>query len=864
VKFYKLEEKTSYNHSISPSQMVSSYMTVGGNDYCYVFAANSRGNPGWKTSYSSDKGATWSDLAYSGKCIYTYADSSADELWIYLARRYYDSSTPTTEIKVYRQDMRSANPMAQLGDTLSYPSDVNRFPVGLIRIDSGSVYLVVFDADADSLLMYLYNSGTSTWDLEDTYSSGTSLALTTRTLYHHAYSGALLTVVYDTTNDNIIIVPFSISSSTFGTAVPVNDLGGVGNKFRMDHHLPDTTNDAYGSLDNMIINNRNRLLLSGEVYDSGGSKVQDAVLMVIDYTQPVSDGSYWMLILDERIIPCYRYGAARDVDYTRFWGYQYSGSKIFVSFKNEQLYYIYKNSSLSGSGYTALADVGDSEFGLVVIAERDDYTVYTCQDKFASYISKAKVVREVGKYSKAQVTMNLAWDSERIIALFDDSDNLLFRGLQSGEEGYGVERAYSFLGIEKLYIEKKYTFSYTSATGVHTIARLLTNGSDYLYHTDASIPDPGITYKITAKDNSFKSIYDELADRIDGFWYVAPDGRVYLLKASAQVSSGVTKNQGSGDVTPPDYKLVNKTYNYIHLFGRGYLESDGDSKDTNSIYMYGKKELIRSYPGVNDATELQNLAASLLARDGVATPPLDVKFMLRGGGFVQEGESMNFQWTHVDRLSTAADYTIQRVAYTETGDAWIHLTNTIFQSAKDEEKSDVERKTNENEQQIRETRTEMVTWTQDRDANSKTLSNVKLSSAQLSNDLDANSHKVTNLAAPTNDDDAARKVDVDAKITNDFVTWRDQAPWDYSYTGGSGGWTTLSLSGIVASGAKVVILMVSQDSSGTCYFRKTGTTNYIARWSNMIQQILVPLDGSRQIDYNYSGGALDIQVVGWW
>lgn len=182
---------------------------------------------------------------------------------------------------------------------------------------------------------------------------------------------------------------------------------------------------------------------------------------------------------------------------------------------------------------------------------------------------------------------------------------------------------------------------------------------------------------------------DELADRIDGIWSVEPDGLVLLKKITVLAVTTVPDPGGKGlsdsdsNISAPSYDLINQTFNYIHLYGQGYLESDGDSMDEASILTNGKNELIRYYPGCNDDQQLKNIAAALLTKDGIATPPLDVEFIWKTAGFLPVGRSFKFTFSKIDRLSTTTTYVFKGTRL-EIGDsAVIFLTNSTFQKGRE-------------------------------------------------------------------------------------------------------------------------------------------------------------------------------------
>ena len=204
-----------------------------------------------------------------------------------------------------------------------------------------------------------------------------------------------------------------------------------------------------------------------------------------------------------------------------------------------------------------------------------------------------------------------------------------------------------------------------------------------------SIPDAATTFKTKYDKIELAEALDELADRIDGIWSVEPDGLVLLKKISVLETTTVPDPGGAGlsdaggNISAPAYDLLNETYNYIHLYGQGYLESDGDSEDIEDILLNGKNELIRYYPGCNDLQQLKNIAAALLTKDGIVTPPIDVEFIWRDAGFIPVGRNFKFTFSKVDRLSVTTTYVFKAISLAIDDSAIILLTNSTFQKGRE-------------------------------------------------------------------------------------------------------------------------------------------------------------------------------------
>jgi hypothetical protein len=285
----------------------------------------------------------------------------------------------------------------------------------------------------------------------------------------------------------------------------------------------------------------------------------------------------------------------------------------------------------------------------------------------------------------AEIKGNLDWTANQILRLLDDNDVLAFQGLATEERGFGVDRNYRFEGLEAKDLQSNVALDYSdTATDVITIFKAAIDQVDnYLYY-DSGLSTIGTTHKTKFDDIPLIDVFIELADVIDGVWYIEPDGKVWLKAITGLSSSGITEDSTTGNiVSRVDYKRVNSTYNYIHLYGKGYVESDGDSKDEADIRTNGKEELIRYYPGCNDLTKLQAIATSLLSRDGVATAPLQIEFLRKSTNYQQVGEELNFKWQFVSILDTATDYIIEKMRLYEDDTVRFLLTNTTFQKGRE-------------------------------------------------------------------------------------------------------------------------------------------------------------------------------------
>ena len=363
-------------------------------------------------------------------------------------------------------------------------------------------------------------------------------------------------------------------------------------------------------------------------------------------------------------------------------GFEIDGTNIYKTSQSKKGVFLIQDISLSvdftaGSTIVAITD------NYLFVDNSGTIEIWEYTDISKTILNYYRVERMMMTYSKAEINGNIAWQKNQVLELWDNSENLLFRGKSFEEVGQGYERKYHFYGLEREDLNAKVTLDYTGvATGIHTIAKAaIDQVNNYLYYDATSIPDPSITYSPKYDSYSLDEILTELADKIDGGWSVDPDGKVWLLKLTSFTDSTIVCDETTGDISSPKYNKVSTTYNYIHLFGQGYIESDGDSKNQADIDTNGLSELVRYYAGCNDLTELQEIAASLLTKDGIATEPIQIEFIRKATGFQRVMEFLNFAFTLIDVafFQIATDYIIQGVYYYEGDVVGLLLTNTLFQ-----------------------------------------------------------------------------------------------------------------------------------------------------------------------------------------
>jgi hypothetical protein len=560
---------------------------------------------------------------------------------------------------------------------------------------------------------------------------------------------------------------------------------------------------------------------------------------------------------------------------------------------DNEVYKISKNTAPAVLYLISTFDFDDNIAGITDNYIIDDSgNLYKVTDKSDEF-SKMDCQLEMQNYSKAELKGELAVGGNQVIEIYDDDDSLLFRGRVSEEVGWGSDVEIRAEGLDKTALNAQIDLSYSSSTSVQTIVQAaIDEVSNYLYYTNTSIPDPSISTVCEYESAKLVDVLDEMADIIDGIWYITPNGKVYLHKITSQealdhnwdysgtysfgqggnedaddevgdkgtyitfvdfeyiyegnveivadwqnhanvleftsderagydpffthnisqATSGTREfrigatditsshwifglrdgedwivrlrfydsaldyydgsswievqsisadafynikiqwysndtfdltvedtlqldgiathdNQSSGvdtffcweqgdstgklyldawgdpdndddysvgdnrpklsantgNISLPKYKLDNTKFNYIHLYGRNYIESDGDSKDQSDIDLNGKEELIRYYKGVSTLSELQNIASQLINRDGINTSPITIDFQYENELYIQPGKIIDFVFNLIDRLNTLTEYTIKRVKVGKDGWTMMRLSNSTFQEGREYE-----------------------------------------------------------------------------------------------------------------------------------------------------------------------------------
>lgn len=404
-------------------------------------------------------------------------------------------------------------------------------------------------------------------------------------------------------------------------------------------------------------------VIAGDLYDDDGGAVDNG-----DATVKYDHSADTLTkILSTKINPIDGVG-------DRMWGYEIDGSQIYISFNEGDTFFLLETTT--SRSWEGGVEFEDSYLGFGVF---DAGKFYTLQENTETLIKKT-VVSEFQTNSRAYIIGNIDWPSNQVLFLYDYATPpvLSFRGLSVKEGGQEAERWYDFVGLDSISMNSKITVDYsTSATGTHTIARAMVDQVPHAYWDATSIPDHGLTMTTAHDGDLLKDGLKAIADYIDGVWEIEPDGKVWLVKNTALPNTSITITENSSGITAPEIEGDPRTPNYINLYGQDYINVV--VKDEESIKLKGEIEINRYYPGIADISKLTSMGASLLARDGITTPPLLIWFYRVSQNYLMPGSTMNYKWDFITKLKIAADYPIQKMVYDDRRGATIFLTNTTYQ-----------------------------------------------------------------------------------------------------------------------------------------------------------------------------------------
>ncbi len=443
------------------------------------------------------------------------------------------------------------------------------------------------------------------------------------------------------------------------TAILLNDVDGGGNNLRLDFVQGDYD---YVSKDHFLKTTDGQYYLSGELFDDSGVSQGVGLLK----TNGTGFNQGWTQVSSKRIVPIA--GTS-----PRLWGFINGSTEIYRSVNSGVSFSLVDDPT--GRTWEGGVEITDSDIGFGAF---DDAKFYTQQDALESFIRSADVVLEIQNHSRAEIVANVDWSTNRVLEAYDETPDLLFRGKSSNIDGFGSTRVYTFHGLDKKDLDAKVDLKFSTLTGIHTIAKAAIDFVNRtLFYDVTSIPDPSATTVCDYVQTPLRDILSEMVDLIDGVWYVEPAGKVWLLKIGSIIDAVNDKTQASGDCSSPLDTISPKQFNRVVVYGAGDLFSVAEN--TDSITENGVEELIMYRIGIDTQSQLDVISAATLARNGIATPPIDIDFIIRSQKYIQPGNFMGFQWTLIDRFSVNTDYVIKKVVFMHTRSVIMLLTNNTFQ-----------------------------------------------------------------------------------------------------------------------------------------------------------------------------------------
>ncbi|KKM18201.1 hypothetical protein LCGC14_1668070, partial [marine sediment metagenome] len=327
-------------------------------------------------------------------------------------------------------------------------------------------------------------------------------------------------------------------------------------------------------------------------------------------------------------------------------GFDLSDEKIYEVKPNSTGLTLFQDASaITDANWIAITDN---------FAMNTDGDMFELQDVSESEISVCDIDYLMGNVTPCEFISTNNLQNLTSIKFYDDSDVLTFFG-NIVEKQYNDLNSYFYKAISYDNEINTYKFSLDETAGnrdAKVIIEEVLDSANWLHYADGSITSPTIDIKADFKNISFKDFMDEIADRCDYIWYVAPDGRVYFNDGTT--ASGKTVLHTSGILTNPTIKVISAQINRVKLFG-GYVNGvriTSIDEDVNAQSLYGPIEYIDHFPHITNQTELDTLAGKIRARNGMNNSPFYVDVGLFDQEFIQCGNTVNFAFSP---LSYAAD-----------------------------------------------------------------------------------------------------------------------------------------------------------------------------------------------------------------
>lgn len=506
-----------------------------------------------------------------------------------------------------------------------------------------------------------------------------------------------------------------------------------------------------------------------------------------------------------------------------------------------------------------------------------------------SEISSFDVTSEIQNVSSAEMITDISFSNNVIVEMFDDNDVLSFVGTV-------VEREFGPLGglykyhLNSLNVEMnsvKFSEAYTTSIADVIARDFIDDNGSFLYRSSSIDPDGDFSVNRTVefKNSSLKHALNVLADYEDAIWYVEPDGKIWMQLYASLDACGDTVNQGTNNISNvPKVTLITEQINKVTLYGAysSGVRLTSTAEDTDAQNIHGIIEYIDHFPHIHDQTQLDNLAAAILAKTGIADNPKYIVVEIKGLDFTQVGKTMSFAFASYSDISSAATYLIVKgVFYAKRNVTLFLLSSGAIQKSRIYGYSiDVKTKMADEEQ------IDNVGYI----ADAKMSDLVDDTTPQLGGNLDVNTKSIVfpsvTISDVKDEDDMASnsatmlasQQSIKAFVRAHRSEWDDDDPAAAQIVTGDftidGAWHELDMDSFVTvpSGVDGCLCRVyfKDDAVGKkVRFRSTSQSNALQVSEGRTQvanawktaNLFIPLDSNNKFDYYVDTGMDDLNVV---
>lgn len=294
-----------------------------------------------------------------------------------------------------------------------------------------------------------------------------------------------------------------------------------------------------------------------------------------------------------------------------------------------------------------------------------------------STLETAILINDLGHLPSLEFTEDDVLQLNSYVKVYNDSGEVRFEG-RIGDVTYEnqtqdrVYKAYDYdtdSYMMPIQNESSYTWSGPSgvavATGANIIAQELIDGETTLGWDTGSIAMSGSWYETTLDmlGKSFKDSMDDLAELQDGVWYVTPDRKVHLHDWAYQVDNNDSNVDLTDVIATTDYRMSLPAFRYefaqirsVKLYGGNPNGVTLTATAVSDQRVGGGKEFIKSFPQINNQSELDQLATAIINGLAGKQNPKTLVFDIREIEFVQVGELFDLVFSIINELTTTNQY----------------------------------------------------------------------------------------------------------------------------------------------------------------------------------------------------------------